>query len=73
MPREDQGDVERDPRGPGSPKGPDDPSICLIHVNVESAEYWDAPSSAWVYAYGYAKARLTGAAPHPGTNKVVGF
>jgi general stress protein 26 len=55
------------------PKGPSDPAICLIHVAIESAEYWDAPSSAWVYAYGYAKARLTGHAPHPGDNKVVNF
>jgi general stress protein 26 len=55
------------------PHGPDDEAICLIRVRVESAEYWDAPSSAWVYAYGYAKARLTGEAPHPGENKVVNF
>jgi general stress protein 26 len=56
------------------PKGPDDPSITLIKVSVETAEYWDAPSSAWVYAYGYAKARLTGEPPkHVGDNKVVNF
>ena len=56
------------------PAGPEDPAICLIHVSVESAEYWDAPSSAWVYAYGYAKARLTGTPPRsPGDNKVVKF
>ena len=56
------------------PKGPDDPSIALICVKVESAEYWDSPSSAWVYAYGYAKARLTGEPPHDvGENKVVNF
>lgn len=56
------------------PKGPDDPDITLIKVTVESAEYWDAPSSAWVYATGYAKARLTGESPKDvGTNKVVDF
>lgn len=56
------------------PKGPDDPSIALIKVTVESAEYWDAPSSAWVYATGYAKARLTGESPkNVGENKVVTF
>ena len=56
------------------PKGPDDPSIALIAVTVVSAEFWDAPSSAWVYAMGYAKARLTGEAPeHVGENKVVNF
>ncbi len=56
------------------PKGPDDPDIVLIRVDVESAEYWDAPSSAWVYAIGYAKARLTGEPPRDvGENKVVNF
>lgn len=56
------------------PKGPDDPDIALIAVKIESAEYWDAPSSAWVYAYGYAKARLTGEPPRDvGENKVVNF
>ena len=55
------------------PKGADDPSIALIAVDVDSAEYWDAPSSTLVYAYGYAKARLTGEAPHPGENKRVTF
>jgi general stress protein 26 len=56
------------------PKGPDEGDICLIKVEAESAEYWDAPSASWVYAYGYVKARLTGEPPHHvGTNKVVGF
>ncbi len=56
------------------PQGPDDPDICLIRVTVESAEFWDSPSSAWVYAYGYAKARLTGQPPkNVGDNKVVTF
>jgi len=56
------------------PKGADDPSICLIRVRVESAEYWDAPSSTWLHAYGYAKARLTGEPPRDvGDNKVVNF
>lgn len=30
------------------PKGPDDPDIALIRVTVDSAEFRDAPSSAWV-------------------------
>jgi len=56
------------------PKGPDDPAIALIKVDVESAEYWDSPSSTWVYAMGCAKARLTGEPPkHVGDNKVVDF
>ena len=56
------------------PKGPSDPDIALIRVTVTSAEYWDAPSSAWVYAVGYVKARLTGESPRDvGENKVVNF
>ena len=56
------------------PKGPDDPDIALIRVDVHDAEFWDAPSSTWVYAVGYLKARLTGEAPHDvGENKVVKF
>ena len=56
------------------PKGPEDPDIALICVSVNSAEYWDAPSSAWVYATGYVKARLTGKAPRDlGEIKVVDF
>ena len=56
------------------PKGPEDPDIALIRVDVEGAEYWDAPSSAWLYAIGYAKARLTGEGPrNVGDNKVVKF
>ena len=56
------------------PKGPDDPAIALIRVKIDSAEYWDSPSSKWLYAYGYAKARLTGEAPRDvGENKVVNF
>lgn len=56
------------------PKGPDDPSLTLIKVKVDSAEFWDAPSSKWLYAYGYAKARLTGEPPRDvGENKVVTF
>lgn len=48
------------------PEGATDDSIRLIRVVLESAEYWDAPSSAMVFAYGYAKARLTGEPPSPG-------
>ncbi len=48
------------------PDGPDDPHITLIEVDVDSAEFWDSPSSAMVHAYGYVKARLTGEPPQPG-------
>ena len=55
------------------PKGPDESDIALIEVTIDTAEYWDAPSAAMVYAYGYAKARLTGEPPHFGENETVKF
>ena len=48
------------------PKGPEDPDLILIRVDAERAQYWDAPSSTVVYAYGYVKARVTGERPDPG-------
>ena len=48
------------------PDGKDDPAIVLLEVTLESAEYWDSPSSAMVHAFGYVKARLTGTPPSPG-------
>ena len=45
------------------PKGVDDPSIALIKVDVEDAEYWDAPSGKMVVLYAYAKAAITGQKP----------
>lgn len=55
------------------PKGIDDPNLVALKVTVESAEYWDVPSSALVYAYGYAKARLTGKSPKMGDIAHVDF
>lgn len=45
------------------PKGVDDPDISLITVDVEDAEYWDAPSGKMVVLYAYAKAMVTGHKP----------
>ena len=55
------------------PKGIDDPDIALFKVAVEAAEYWDAPNSKMVHAYGYVKAIVTGEPPSPGENKKVSF
>lgn len=55
------------------PKGAEDPSIALLKVTVEGAEYWDAPSSTLVHAYGYLKAVTTGEPPKPGDNDKVDF
>lgn len=48
------------------PKGENDPNITLICVQPDSAEYWDVPSSSFIHAYGYMKAKFTGKQPHPG-------
>ena len=53
------------------PDGPDDPELRLLTVDVSRAEFWDTPSSAVVYALGYAKAVLTGKPATPGEHGVV--
>lgn len=55
------------------PKGKEDPNIALICVTVEQAEYWDAPTSAFLHAYGYVKAVVTGKQPEAGDNRKVSF
>ena len=42
------------------PKGLDDPTLCLLKVLVEQAEYWDASSSTLVQIAGFVKALVTG-------------
>jgi general stress protein 26 len=42
------------------PKGVDDPNLALLRVEVDKAEYWDAPSSSVVKLFGFAKALATG-------------
>ncbi len=53
------------------PKGKDDPDLAVLQVEVEEAEYWDAPSSTMLYAYGYLKAVTTGKPPQGGETKKV--
>jgi general stress protein 26 len=50
------------------PDGLDDPNICLLRVEVDSAEYWDSSQSAIVHAIGFTKAALTGERYKPGEN-----
>lgn len=50
------------------PKGKDDPNVALIKVTAHKGEYWDAPSSTMVHAYGYVKAKLAGTPPDPGAH-----
>jgi general stress protein 26 len=42
------------------PKGLNDPDICLLHVDVTHAEYWDSPSSKMVQLAGFIKSVVTG-------------
>ena len=79
---EGEGEVVRDPEKARAlwsepvrvwfPKGPDDPDIALVRVRMREASYWDAPSSKFVMAYGYAKALATGERPQSGEIGEVG-
>jgi len=42
------------------PGGLDDPNLALLRVDVEKAEYWDAPSGRLVQLAGFVKALATG-------------
>ena len=53
------------------PKGKEDPDVALLKVTITQAEYWDAPNSKMLHAYGYVKAALTGTPPSPGGNEKV--
>jgi general stress protein 26 len=48
------------------PRGVDDPDLELIRVSVDSADYWDAPSSKMVRLFKMARSVLTGHAPDLG-------
>ncbi|MET0262179.1 MAG: pyridoxamine 5'-phosphate oxidase family protein [Rariglobus sp.] len=45
------------------PQGLNDPHIALLRVVIESAQYWDSPSSKVVQLWGLAKVMLTGNPP----------
>jgi general stress protein 26 len=53
------------------PEGKKDPNLALICVTPKSAEYWDGPSSAFVQAFGYIKAKVTGEPERMGENRTV--
>lgn len=48
------------------PDGLEDPELTLVKVTVDSAQYWDTPSSKVVQLVGFAKAFLTGEPYKPG-------
>jgi general stress protein 26 len=53
------------------PQGPTDPSVVLIEVDGDTAEYWDTPSGRIATAISFAKAKLTGERYEGGENKRV--
>ncbi len=55
------------------PKGLDDPSLCLLKVSVEEAEYWDSPNSTLVQIAGFVKALVTGQSADGGDHGKVNF
>lgn len=42
------------------PEGLDDPTLALLKISIEEAEYWDSPSSTFVQIAGFIKALATG-------------
>ncbi|NEQ21577.1 MAG: pyridoxamine 5'-phosphate oxidase family protein [Microcoleus sp. SIO2G3] len=53
------------------PKGLDEPDIALLKVNVQKAEYWDAPSSFIAHTIGLVKAITTGEQASSGENEKI--
>ena len=48
------------------PHGPEDPNVALIHVESESAEYWDSPGGRVASVFSFVKSKATGQ-PYEGT------
>jgi general stress protein 26 len=42
------------------PDGLDDPTLSLLKISIEEAEYWDSPNSKIVQLVGFVKALVTG-------------
>ncbi|WP_420122130.1 pyridoxamine 5'-phosphate oxidase family protein [Nakamurella sp.] len=53
------------------PQGPEDPSVVLIKVNGESAEYWDTPGGRIASVISLVKAKVTGERYEGGENERV--
>lgn len=48
------------------PGGPDDPTLCLLRVEVEHADYWDGSGSRILRLASMVRALETGQRPDPG-------
>jgi general stress protein 26 len=53
------------------PQGPEDPSVVLVRVEGDTAEYWDSPGNRLATALSFVKAKVTGARPDTGEKDVV--
>ena len=53
------------------PQGPEDPSIVLVKVDGDSAEYWDSPGNRLATAFSFVKAKATGSQPDTGDHAKV--
>jgi general stress protein 26 len=53
------------------PKGLDDPTLCLLKVAVENAEYWESPTGTLVQMAGFVKAIVTGKEAEWGDNEKI--
>ena len=53
------------------PDGLDDPTLCLLKVSVEEAEYWDSSSSTIVQLFGFVKALVTGTSADGGEHEKI--
>jgi len=53
------------------PRGPDDPNLVALKVDVRSAEYWSSPSSRVERLFGLAKAVLKGDGSALGESKTI--
>ncbi len=53
------------------PQGPEDPSVVLVKVNGDSAEYWDSPGGRLATLISFAKAKVTGQRIDAGENETV--
>ncbi|MDQ2746382.1 MAG: pyridoxamine 5'-phosphate oxidase family protein [Acidobacteriota bacterium] len=53
------------------PEGLDDPTICLLKINSDQAEYWNSTSSTLVQIAGFVKAVVTGERAQGGENEKI--
>lgn len=53
------------------PDGPQDPNIVLIHVDADTAEYWDSPGGKVATVLSLAKTKVTGKRYEGGENETV--